>query len=149
MKKGIAMILSFCLLVALSACTKPTGGRVVDGEQTQNTSTSSTTSIRTTDSSSVVTTSTTTTAATSNSKAIATTPSSKTQITRDRAIELALQAAGLTRDKVRDLEAELDRERNGLFWEVDFETGEYEYSYDIHTETGVVVKAEHEKQDRD
>ena len=65
-------------------------------------------------------------------------------VSRDRAIELALNAAGFTADEVRDLEAEPDRERGGTYWEVDFEAGGYEYSYDIDSATGEVVKADRE-----
>ena len=68
-------------------------------------------------------------------------------ITREQAINSALQAAGVTRDSVFDLDAELDREREGLLWEVDFETREYEYSYDINAQTGAVVYVEKEKND--
>ena len=69
----------------------------------------------------------------------------KTFITRDRAIELALNHAGLTKAQVRDLEAELDYERTGVFWEVDFESGGYEYSYDINAETEAIAKVEKER----
>ena len=69
----------------------------------------------------------------------------KTFITRDKAIELALNHAKLTRTQVRDLETELDRERTGVFWEVDFESGGYEYSYDINAETEAIAKAEKER----
>lgn len=69
----------------------------------------------------------------------------KTFITRDRAIELALNHAKLTRAQVRDLEAELDYERTGIFWEVDFESGGYEYSYDINAETEAMARVEKER----
>ena len=69
----------------------------------------------------------------------------KTFITRDRAIELALNHAGLTKAQVRDLEAELDYERTGVFWEVDFESGGYEYSYDINAETEAMARVEKER----
>lgn len=69
----------------------------------------------------------------------------KTFITRDKAIELALNHAKLTRTQVRDLETELDRERTGVFWEVDFESGGYEYSYDINAETEAIAKVEKER----
>ena len=77
-------------------------------------------------------------------------PSSQTQsdaglITRERAIELALTHAGLTEAQVYDLEAELDRERNGTFWEVDFESGNMEYSYDINAQTEEITRLETER----
>ena len=74
-------------------------------------------------------------------------PATKQTITRERAIEIALQDAGLTKEAVTDLEAELDKERNGLFWEVSFETREKEYDYEIHAYDGTVAKVETEKED--
>ncbi len=71
----------------------------------------------------------------------------KQPISKESAIELALKAAGLTKEAVTDLEAELDKERDGLYWEVSFETREKEYDYDIHAYDGTVVKAEVEKED--
>ena len=68
-------------------------------------------------------------------------------LSRDEAINKALQKAGVKRADVRDLEAELDRERGGIYWEVDFESGKLEYSYDINAETGEVVKVEREIDD--
>ena len=66
-------------------------------------------------------------------------------ITRERAIELALAHAGLTEAQVYDLEAELDRERGGTYWEVDFENGTYEYSYDINAQTEEIRRLEKER----
>ena len=66
-------------------------------------------------------------------------------ISRRQAIRLALSEAGLERREVHDLEAELDREREGLYWEVDFETREHEYSYDIHAESGEIHRVERER----
>ena len=66
------------------------------------------------------------------------------EISRERAIELALNDAGFYAEDVYDLEAELDRERGGVFWEIDFEHGGYEYSYYINTTTGEITKAHRE-----
>ncbi len=74
-------------------------------------------------------------------------PATQQPISKARAIEIALQAAGLTKEAVTDLEAELDQERNGLFWEVSFETKQKEYDYEIHAYDGTVVKAETEKEE--
>ena len=74
-------------------------------------------------------------------------PEEKKVISRERAIEIALQEAGLTKDGVTDLEAELDKERGGLYWEVSFETKTTEYEYDIHAEDGTVAKRETEKEE--
>ena len=61
-------------------------------------------------------------------------------ITKEQALEIALNNAGLTVDQVFDLEAELDKEKTGTVWEVDFETLEVEYDYDIDAVTGEIVK---------
>ena len=66
------------------------------------------------------------------------------QITRQQAIDIALAHAGLTTDQIRDLDAEKDKERGVWLYEVDFEQGAYEYEYEIHTETGEILKAEKE-----
>ena len=63
-------------------------------------------------------------------------------VSRECAIKLALDNAGVTLEEVRDLDAELDREYGGVYWEVDFEHGGYEYSYDIDSKTGEVTKVE-------
>ena len=68
-------------------------------------------------------------------------------ITRAQAIDLALEKAGLDRKDVFDLEAELDRERGVLLWEVEFETRSHEYSYDIDVTTGRIVRSHRERND--
>ena len=78
--------------------------------------------------------------ATQPTTAPATQPAEKKAISKDRAIEIALQDAGLSKNSVWELEAELDKERNGLYWEVEFETREYEYSYDIQAYDAVIAK---------
>ena len=67
------------------------------------------------------------------------------KLIREEAIAIALAHAGLTREQVRDLEAELDKERGVLVFEVDFETREYDYEYEIHAETGEIRKAHKER----
>lgn len=115
MKKLSAICLVALLTFALSACTAaPT-----------------------------VDTTTTTTAIAATSVTRSTTVTT-TLITRDRAIEIALQAAGLARADVRDLEAETEREQNGVFWEVEFEAGGYDYTYDIHAENGSIINQKRE-----
>ncbi len=68
-----------------------------------------------------------------------------TLLTREEAVNKALSAAGLTKEEVRELEAELDRERGGLYWKVEFKHGTLEYDYDIHAETGEVTRVEQER----
>lgn len=68
-------------------------------------------------------------------------------LSRERAIEIALQAAVLTRDEVFDIDAELERERGDIIWEVDFETRDYEFSYHVDAETGAVTRSDKEIND--
>ena len=66
-------------------------------------------------------------------------------ITREKALEIALQTAGLNENDIRDLEIELDNERTVTVWEVDFDYKNLEYSYDINAQTGAITKAERER----
>ena len=70
------------------------------------------------------------------------------KISRDRAIEIALEKAKLKKADVRDLEAELDYEKGVLVWEVDFDYQNFDYSYDINADSGAIVFEEIEKDDR-
>ena len=135
MKKPLALVLVLGLVVALSACTIPSDGTAKGTTTAPNPS---------------VTTTVASTPTTDGNKSTTTAlpvvkETTAYAITRDQAIDIALQAAGLSRADVYDLEAELDRERGGTYWEVDFETREYEYSYDINAETGAIARSERER----
>ncbi len=62
-----------------------------------------------------------------------------TEITREEAINIALSEAGLSREQVRELEAERDYERGVLVYEVEFEHGRNEYSYEIRVSDGKIL----------
>ena len=62
-----------------------------------------------------------------------------TEITREEAINIARSEAGLSREQVRDLEVEKDYERGTLVYEVEFEHGRNEYSYEIRVSDGKVL----------
>ncbi len=68
-------------------------------------------------------------------------------LTADEALTIALEQAGVTRDSIRDLENNLDRENGVLVYEIDFEAGGTEYSYDVNAETGAVTEREREQVD--
>ncbi len=70
-----------------------------------------------------------------------------TKISKDKAIEIALNHAGLKKESVRDIDAELDREKGVTVWEIDFESGNTDYSYDINAETGGIVNYKSERDD--
>lgn len=78
-----------------------------------------------------------------------TTPSVTTPnlISKDDAKAAALAHAGVTADTLSVFEWELDRDHGAYIYEIEFTSGDYEYDYHIHAETGAVIK--HEKELRD
>jgi len=61
-------------------------------------------------------------------------------IGRERAVDIALAHVELTLDDVFDVEAELEYDYNGTFWEVEFQKDFSEYSFYIDAESGNVVR---------
>lgn len=147
MKKTLALLTALLVIVALSACKAQTNDPIQQDPSapsesqtpdTQNPTESQTPSTQTPQSSAEPDTQTPN-ANTDN-------PSAEL-ISKERAIELALQTAGVDKASAFDIEAELDYERGGKFWEVDFETREHEYSYDINAYDGTVSRVERERND--
>lgn len=66
--------------------------------------------------------------------------SAATELTREQAIQLALEDAGLSINEVRELEAERDRERGVAVYEIEFEHGKTEYEYEIRIGDGKIVE---------
>lgn len=63
-------------------------------------------------------------------------------LTRDGALEIALENAGVTAQDAYDTEIELD-EKNGTFhYDVDFEAGGKDYDYEIDAATGQILHSE-------
>ncbi len=63
-------------------------------------------------------------------------------ITASDATDAALKHAGLDKSQVRDIDVDLDRDNGKLIYEVDFNSGNTEYDYDINAETGEVISAD-------
>ncbi len=63
-------------------------------------------------------------------------------ITAKDAKEAALRHAGLEESQVSDVDVDLDRDNGKLIYEVDFNSGNTEYDYDINAETGEVISAD-------
>ena len=61
-------------------------------------------------------------------------------IDMDRAIDAALSHVNLNLDDIYNVEAELEYETFGTFWEVEFESDGQEYSFYIDAESGNVVR---------
>ena len=70
--------------------------------------------------------------------------SAKSYIGKDAALSAALKAAGLSKDQVKKIEIELDYEHGVMVYEVEFDRGFDEYSYDIDAKTGEVVAYDNE-----
>ena len=66
-------------------------------------------------------------------------------ITAKDAKEAALRHAGLQESQVSDVDVDLDRDNGKLIYEVDFNSGNTEYDYDINAETGEVISADKSK----
>ncbi len=67
------------------------------------------------------------------------------EIGTQKAEDIALQDAGFSRNSVRRLETEKDREKGRVVYEVEFEYGDYEYEYTIDALTGQIIEVEIER----
>ena len=65
-----------------------------------------------------------------------------TKITRDEALKIALEDAGLTKDQIHDLDIDLEKENGVLYFDVDFEVENKDYDYEIDAESGQILKKE-------
>ena len=59
----------------------------------------------------------------------------------EKALDLALANAGLTREQVWDIDVELERKFGKMVFEVSFDAGQYEYEYYVDAENGEIVKS--------
>ncbi len=77
--------------------------------------------------------------------------SDKAYIGSDRAKEIALEHAGLTKTNVHNLELEIDYEGGRMVYEIEIYADQKEYDYDINAETGEIVKnhVEHDDDNRE
>ena len=56
--------------------------------------------------------------------------------------KIALQHAGLKASEVSRLRAEKDYDDGKIKYDVEFQLGRMEYDYEIHAETGIILKSE-------
>lgn len=68
-------------------------------------------------------------------------------VTPAQAKAKALADAGVTESQIRDYSCELDRDDGVVKYEIDFESGNTEYSYEINAETGKIIEREKEAED--
>lgn len=71
-------------------------------------------------------------------------PSQTDLLTREQAAELALKHAGFTADQVLRLHTESDRYERIPHYDVEFRVDDWEYSYEIHAQTGEILKSHRE-----
>ena len=71
-------------------------------------------------------------------------PAASGDIGYAKAKSVALNHAGVSENKAYDMEIELDDEDGALVYEVEFKSGNMEYSYEINAATGAILKHEAE-----
>ena len=74
-------------------------------------------------------------------------PAASGDIGYAKAKSVALNHAGVSENKAYDMEIELDDEDGTLVYEVEFKSGDMEYSYEINAATGAILKHEAELDD--
>ena len=74
-------------------------------------------------------------------------PAASGDIGYAKAKSVALNHAGVSENKAYDMEIELDDEDGRLIYEVEFKSGNMEYSYEINAATGAILKHEAEIDD--
>ena len=76
-----------------------------------------------------------------------TTTTTKTKKTVAQVKKIALDHAKVKESAARDLEIELDKEGAKVYYEVTFESGGYDYEYEIDAYSGKILHSEKEKDD--
>ena len=86
-------------------------------------------------------------ASTPNETAKPSAPSGGADIGYAKAKSIALNHAGVSENEAYDMEIELDDEDGTLVYEVEFQSGNVEYSYEINAASGAILKHEAELDD--
>ena len=128
MKKLISLILCFVFVLSLTACGRTMDKVVSDTESMGNSVVSGTESV------------------VDSAKNAVKNEEDKMNlmagITSNDAVDAALNHAGLTKSQVSNIDVDLDRDNGKLIYEVDFNSGNVEYDYDVNAETGEVISAD-------
>ena len=72
-------------------------------------------------------------------------PAEPSYIGVESAKQIALDHAGLSASEVYDLEAELDRERGVIVYDVSFDSSGYDYDYEIDAASGEILRSDKER----
>ena len=70
------------------------------------------------------------------------TASEKAYIGKDAALHAALTHAGVTEEDAKRIRVDFDSDDGHMVYEVEFETAEWEYDYDVDASTGEILKRE-------
>lgn len=136
MKKTISLILCFVFMLSLTACGRAMNDVTSDVESAGDAVISGTESV--TDK---VASGMSETTKNDNSDSM----NLMAGITANDAKDAALRHAGLSDSQISDVDIDLDRDNGKLIYEVDFNSGNTEYDYDINAETGEVISADKSK----
>lgn len=129
MKKTLSLILCIAFVLLLAACTGTMNGVKDDAESMGDSVTSNTKSMVDDAKSELKD-------GTDNSMNL------MAGITAKDAVKAALEHANLTEAQVSDVDVDLDRDNGKLIYEVDFNSGNTEYDYDVNAETGEIISAD-------
>lgn len=69
------------------------------------------------------------------------------QISKNEAINIALKHAGLSSSEVKIEDAELDDDDGKYVWEIEFESGDWEFEYEIDASTSKILSFDKEEDD--
>ncbi|MBQ6625663.1 MAG: PepSY domain-containing protein [Ruminococcus sp.] len=131
MKRLSALTLSLLLVFSLAACTNSAVTQT--GNQNDPAVADQNTQAETADA-----TEAPTDAVTQATEAV-TEKTADTKISEEKAKSIALEHAGFKESEVKFLHVELDYDDGVLRYEVDFRQGNYEYDYDIDSNTGKIL----------
>ncbi len=68
-------------------------------------------------------------------------------LTREEAVKIALNDAGLKEDQVTFTKVRMDRENGRRVWEIDFVCSKVEYEFDVDMMTGRILESDRDRDD--
>ena len=73
--------------------------------------------------------------------------SSSPAISADEALDIALTEVGATKENISRLERTLETDDGIQVWEIDFDYGGREYSFDVNAQNGEIVERDRDRID--
>ena len=128
MKRILSIILIFVVAFSLVACAAAPSKNAGSGNITQDTTQETTGNAQTPDNTP------------SGETKPVDTPTVTGPVDEKQAKEIALKHAGVAEDQIRDYEIEKKQIGGVSFFEIDFESGDYEYEYLIRIDNGKILE---------